>query len=59
MDEDEFIEQYKNDTNKSSVMDVVYNALVEYCRENNIDENELSTDQLENIAKRMIREGNF
>lgn len=59
MDADEFINQYKNDTSKANVMSIVYGELVEYCRDNNIDEDDISTEELEDIARRMIRKGEF
>lgn len=59
MDKEDFIKQFKNDTSKTTVMDIVYGELVEYCRRKDIDEDDLSTSELESIARRMIREGDF
>jgi len=59
MDKRVFIENFKSDTSKTSVMDIVYGELVEYCRENNISEDMISTSELEEIAEDIIENGDF
>lgn len=59
MDKQEFIEQYKDDWSKTNILDIVYGDLVEYCREHDIDEDEISTEELEEIADHMVQEGEF
>ena len=57
MDKQQFIQQYVNDTNKRSTMDIVYNEFVRYCREHNITEDDLTTEELEEIAQHVTRNG--
>lgn len=59
METDEFLEQYKNDTSKTTVLDIVYGELVEYCREHDIDEDAVSTPQLEAAASQIVKQNNF
>lgn len=59
MDKEEFINQYKDDTSKTNVMDIVYGSLVEYCRQHDITEDDISTEELEEVAEQMINERDF
>lgn len=57
MDKDEFLQQYAQNTSKKSTMDIVYNEFVRYCRKQNLDEDDISTEELEAIARDVVQNG--
>lgn len=59
MDKEEFIQQYRDDWSKTSVLDIVYGDLVEYCREKGVGEEDISTDELVEVAEELIERGEF
>lgn len=57
MDKQTFKSQFNSDGDKTQLVDVIYDEFAEFCRENNISEEELSNEDLEEIAQQMVNTG--
>lgn len=57
MNERTFLKQFEESYDRDRLVDVVYDEMVRYCRENDITENDIETEKLEELAEGFVTRG--
>lgn len=52
-----FLKRFAASTDRDRMVDLVYDEMVEYCRSNDIPENEISTTEIERLAEGFVSRG--
>lgn len=52
-----FLKQFEASHDRDRMVDIIYDEMVEYCRENDITETDVSTPTLERLAEGFVERG--
>lgn len=52
-----FLKQFEQDVDRDRLVDVIYDEFALYCRENNISVDDISNDELEQLAEAYVARG--
>jgi hypothetical protein len=52
-----FLQQFEESHDRDRMVDIIYDEMVEYCRENDITEDDVSTPTLERLAEGFVERG--
>lgn len=57
MNERTFLKDFAESADRDRMVDVVYDEFIEYCKNNNITEDELSAEEMEELAEGFVDRG--